>query len=470
MRWLVFWLGLSLLLGCAKKDLRYCDEDTECTLADYPYCDLDGELSGIKNNCIEEPAAPDGGLVDGAPGDGSMSTCEPSTIVCEDGQLVMCDSTGNVAVTEPCALDCHPTEDRCNAADPSNALASHLDAAASASDLSLNDGAIIDTSAESITNDGSLVAASTTLVASEPVDIFVVRVKSFTAGSVSVVGDRALAIVSDGPVVLYGHFSLSANLDENGPGAVLDCAGESGTASGGSKSGSGGGGFGGAGGNGGAADAFAGGAGSPTVGTAALEPLRGGCPGGHSAGGSYNEDPIFRDPGGGGGALQLVSATSITLSVGALISSNGGGAKGYTGEVRVLCLPEFSCSPGEGGGSGGAILLEAPLVVLDQTAGLYANGGGGSCGLTAFGSGQNGLLSTMRSSGADCASGSNGGRGGAAVGAATAGENGSGDYPHGGGGGGGVGRIRINLPIGSTFDPGGAILSPAPSVGTLATR
>jgi hypothetical protein len=53
------------------------------------------------------------------------------------------------------------------------------------------------------------------------VGIFVVKVKSLSAGNISVVGDRALAIVADGEIVLDGVLSVDARSDVNGPGAQL---------------------------------------------------------------------------------------------------------------------------------------------------------------------------------------------------------------------------------------------------------
>ena len=100
--------------------------------------------------------------------------------------------------------------------------------------------------------------------------------------------------------------------------------------------------------------------------------------------------------------------------------------------------------------------------------GVVANGGGASCSVSF--SASNGLLSATPAPAQTCG-GSTGSGGNGAAGALGAlnGVAGSGNNPVGGGGGGGAGRIRINLPLGTTFAPAGTI-SPAPSIGTLATR
>lgn len=66
-------LGLVLTVGCAKKDLRYCDSDTPCTLLEFPYCDEDGSISGIRNNCIPAPGGADASVFDASMSDSSLA-------------------------------------------------------------------------------------------------------------------------------------------------------------------------------------------------------------------------------------------------------------------------------------------------------------------------------------------------------------------------------------------------------------
>lgn len=210
-------------------------------------------------------------------------------------------------------------------------------------------------------------------------------------------------------------------------------------------SGAGGGGFGTAGSSGGSAtNAFnnsTGGGGGRSSGNPTLTPLRGGCDSGTYAGVTI--------AGTGGGAIQLVSRTKIIIS--GVVATNG---SSYTG-----------------GGSGGGILVEAPLV--DVTGSVVANGGAGAGGCFIPEVGENGHL--------DAAPAIGGGTGCSGVGA-NGGNGGAGTVPPGKGmdvilsdssstvygGGGGVGRIRINTAPGG-FQRAG-LFSPNPSTGAIATR
>jgi hypothetical protein len=106
--------------------------------------------------------------------------------------------------------------------------------------------------------------------------------------------------------------------------------------------------------------------GSATVkyGTPTLSPLLGG-----SAGFGGSSALAF-----GGGAIQIASSASITVASTGLVDVNGMGSdKG----------PEFDGYVFSGAGSGGAILLEAPVVTV--SGGLAANGGGRFDGGTSLG-------------------------------------------------------------------------------------
>jgi hypothetical protein len=402
----------------------------------------------------------------------------PVGVVHEDRSAVLlgreaCGSDGTVEDTTSCALGCHAQEARCNDLDPSNGLAPHLDLAVDATDIVLTDGAVIDTTSGSVTNgNGSGLSVSSAFDdAGRPVGIFVIRAKSFRAGDVTVRGDRALAIVSDGDVILEGVLSVSADLKENGPGALPEagCTGEDGPGDGPQWAGGGGGGYGTAGGKGGNAGSHQGGAGGEVAGNLSIQPLRGGCPGGGGA--SSGSAPEHRGPGGGGGAVQVVSRTRIEIHSNGFLAAQGAGAKGYTGGLNIICINGAACFPGHGGGSGGGILIEAPEVLLASGAGLVANGGGGTCDRD--GTAEAGQLSIAPARGVLCAEAfrGNGGDGAARDVAASPGGNGTGEEAHGGGGGGGAGRIRVNIPLGTTFaPPGTAVVSPTAAVGQLSLR
>jgi hypothetical protein len=390
------------------------------------------------------------------------------TAMCSGDDLVTCDSQGNITNTQTCALGCDGNAKRCLKVDPSNGLATFLDDAATAPDLVLSGTATIDTDAGTIVDQsGARTQPSVTVDTGLPIGMFVIKAKSFaTGGTVTVTGTRALAIVVDGPITISHVISVSAPLGGNGPGALPnDATGKGGNGGNGStegQSGGGGGGFGTAGGRGGTGGVPTVNGGNPGAlsGNSTLIPLRGGSTGGHpgSTSASYG-------PGGGGGAIQLVSNTSITFAANGMISANGSGAFGPN---NVLCLVNTPCGHGEGGGAGGGVLLEAPTLAMDATSGIFANGGGGTCGVT--GTAQSGQNSTTPAAGQVCGGQTgNGGNGAAGATAAQNGGNTSGDNAVGGAGGGGLGRIRVNLKAGGTFSPAGTV-SGALTAGAVSTR
>ena len=393
--------------------------------------------------------------------------------MCDGANLLTCDGQGNITSTMPCALGCQAAEQRCRKVDPSNGLAGALDDAAGATELVLSGTTTIDTDAGTIVDaTGARSPLTQTLTAGLPVALFVIKARSITAGPINVVGTRALALVADGTITFNGTVSVDAARDVPGPGAITNqvaCqggAGGAGTTDG--YPGGGGGGFGTAGGQGGAAVGQLGGTGGSVVGNVELVPLRGGCSGGGGKAGTLDADPALSDPGGGGGALQVVSNTSIVVGSSAFLSANGAGGKGYTGSMNIFCSTTAPCGIGEGAGSGGAILLEAPTIAFDATAGVVANGGAGSCATT--GSAPAGGLNNTPAPGPVCGGDTGkGGNGGAGSTAATNGGDGINDDPVGGGGGGGTGRIRVNLPSGVQFQTT-AVVSPPASVGVLGTR
>lgn len=91
-------------------------------------------------------------------------------------------------------------------------------------------------------------------------------------------------------------------------------------------------------------------------GAAEVMPLRGGSAGGSGEVGSS---------GAGGGAIQIAAATQIDIASSGVIHVGGAGGN-FGGEPT---------QPAAGGGSGGAVLLQAPSIRLAGT--VSANGGGG---------------------------------------------------------------------------------------------
>ncbi|HKU36870.1 MAG TPA: C-type lectin domain-containing protein [Polyangiales bacterium] len=216
-----------------------------------------------------------------------------------------------------------------------------------------------------------------------------------------VTGDRPLIIVVAEDASIDGVLNASGDFSTASVGAGGgSCAGGDGSASGSRSGGGGGGGYGTAGGLGGASALLAGGSAGAVRGNANLVPLLGGCNGGKSG--------ALGNSGRAGGAVQI-SALG-TLSVSGQITANG----------SVGVIPSLSQHGGSGGGSGGAILVEAGKLSLAASA-LSVNGGPGTNGAGSGGAG--GASSTSSS-----VAGGDGGSGSATSG--------------GGGGGGGYGRIR----------------------------
>jgi len=227
------------------------------------------------------------------------------------------------------------------------------------------------------------------------------------------------------------------------------------------------------------------GPGASTTGTAGGEtgsPLVGGLAG---AGGVEGDLSVYG--GGGGGALQLVACNQLTVTTEGTISAGGGG-----GEAGLKVLSgQPSGTPGGDGGSGGTLLLEAAHMTI--AGGLSSNGGGGGGGgggkaleneCSSGSLGGLGGVGTAQTAGGvpgdDGHGGGRGGNGGSVMGAPTEGAPG-GDcnippgalevrFAGGGGKGGPVGHIRLNVPAGTTPNTTGALFSPLPSIGTVATH
>ncbi|MDX2090605.1 MAG: hypothetical protein SFX73_22285 [Kofleriaceae bacterium] len=426
-----------------------------------------GVLFVAMTGCGSVSTQPDASPVDDVAIDAPSECPLGTTTMCSGANEITCDGQGNITNTKACALGCDGTSGQCSKVAPSNDLAQFLDDAEEAQDLILSGQATIDTDAGSVTDQsGARSPLTSTVTTGVPVGIFVIKVKAFTTGgSITVQGSRALAIVASGDVTIGHNLSVSARNEVNGPGALPNdttCTGKAPSAGNNEgKAGGGGGGFGTAGGRGGngGSPSVNGGNGGGAAGTVELTPLRGGCPGG-------NTNPATANyfPGAGGGAIQVVSATSITVTQNGSISANGTGARGPVGPL--FCLADTPCGYGMGGGSGGAILLEAPSITV--AGGLYANGGGGTC--STYGSASSGANSATPASGQTCSGQTgNGGAGAAGAIGAQPGVNKNGLDAVGGGGGGGAGRIRINLPTGQTFTPTGTI-SPGQTAGALGIR
>jgi hypothetical protein len=278
---------------------------------------------------------------------------------------------------------------------------------------------------------------------------------------VTVTGTRPLIIVAYHDAAVTGSIDLGAHGRVAGPGAAvigpgLGGPGDSFVASPEGdriSSGGGGAGHGSPGAPGGTqSEAAPPGAAGTVYGAQPSDPLIGGAPGGLGGDGSAAFD--IGAPGAGGGALQISSATSISIT-GPHIAAGGGGGAGAGG----------SQAGGGGGGAGGEIFLEAPSLTVASI--LAANGGGGGAG----GSGAGGPQSTAGADGAIGATPAPGGTGvvqGSDGGAGAAGQAGSfadaqpgvGGNSKGGGGGAGAGRIWLRYSAATPPVTTGAVISP----------
>jgi hypothetical protein len=169
-------------------------------------------------------------------------------------------------------------------------------------------------------------------------------------------------------LVVYGNATVGGTIDASASGTTAyaggnySCDGSAAAdpscgSSADETGGGGGGGFGTAGGYCGDGDDCAGTAGGTTRGTPLLIPLLGGCPGGQGG-------RCTTGRGAGGGAIQLSIGGTLTLS--GTLRANGGA-------VPNGC---DTCLGGSGGGSGGAIRVEA-LTINTAGSTIQVNGGDG---------------------------------------------------------------------------------------------
>jgi len=411
---------------------------------------------------IEDTTFGDGGTPDSGP----PATCDaPDTITCDErGHIVTCDTDGNVTDDVACPLGCTTAAPpACKQMEVTNGLTRFLSDAAEGVDMVFPNG-----TSYVLADDGQVIINNAEVsVASEVVDgMRVFAFKSLkidgqllTHQTLSDFGGPAIVFVVAGDVEITGLVDVSALRWSWGPGAldpaVVDsCRGAQGGKDNTLASLKGGGGGGGgysAGAAGGASPTFGGGAGGSDTYDDTLVPLRGGCAGGESGGGGYS------GPGGGGGAIQISSATRITITeVGSIDASGGGGSM----------VPSYAGFAGAGGGGGGAILLEAPTILLSGADVVLSTKGGGGGGNGDNIDGTDQAIGEEGGLGPDPALGGyfgagylRGGNGGTTDVAPTPGPASS---DNGGtGGGGGVGQTRFITGDGNvTIEGGAAVRSP----------
>ncbi len=168
-------------------------------------------------------------------------------------------------------------------------------------------------------------------------------------------GQRPLVVLSLGTLDVPGE--IDVNSLKNAPGAGFTGAGCTGTPPTATGGGGYGGSFGTKGGNGGATVPPGGIAGNAIVPTA----LRGGCPGGPG-----KDTNAFVGLGGGAVALIAVGSISVLGTINASGTFGGGAIVDHSG--------------GNGGGTGGMIVLDGTSITVGAMSEIFANGGGGGGG------------------------------------------------------------------------------------------
>jgi hypothetical protein len=265
-----------------------------------------------------------------------------------------------------------------------------------------------------------------------------------TDGGLTVVGNRPLIFGVFGDVSITGRVVSRAGSINCSSGNGVDGASGAIGNSGGSGAG-----FSTSGGSGGP------GTGTPTTTGGGVEsqsgpiPLRGGCRGGRGGDQSGNLTE-------GGGGFQISAAGTMALN-GVIAAPGRGGAGGDWQLVKGKA--------GNGGGSGGMVILEAATLVVSGGA-ITANGGaGGEAGGVAGGDGrpgEDGPVDTATAAQGGTGGALAGGEGGAggALGPPTPGTGGAG-LSAGGGGGGSSGRLFFRGAASCSIGPQ-VVLSPLP--------
>ncbi len=463
-------LGIGLL-ACTKPNPEFCKEmpnDPMCGPA-MPDAAADAAPDAVPDaltcttGAFEMCQDPNTSLVCNAAGNAFVPTacpngcnttfgcqiCAPNQTTCANDNTQTCDSLGNVSSDELCTLGCSADATRCKTLVPSNNLGMFYSMTPDPQDIFLF--GTLDVATGNLMDANGNVTSTLASFAVEapmggaPIQVFVgkhVTIADLTIIDTSVSSSvgRAIAILATGDIEVTGRVAvLSGAVD------LAGCTGSdanlSSTTTPKAQGGAGGGGHASAGATGGrVVGLLIGTSGGAISGSAELVPLRGGCPGGKTGlvVGNF-----------GGGAMQLVSLTTVVV----------------TGSIVV----DATSSQGRGGGgSGGGLLIEAPTVSLNPSAKLLARGGGGSSGGSPVtppgppddasapsGAICNPTVTTCGSGGAGAAP-TSAATGGGPTGTFTSGGN---TQYAAGGGGGGIGRIRINTKDGTFTTSSSVILA-----------
>jgi hypothetical protein len=471
------WIFIASLCGCSVPANVQCDGDGDCGRLPGGHCSTsstgnhwcsytDGACAsgerwsdrdvgdGLAGTCVGSEVMPPDGAIDGI--DAPLA-CVAGATTCASDTYVECSPQGEVLRAIHCPLGCDSGAARCVDVAPSNGLAAQLDLTPEAPAIVFTGASTINTTTGVVFNGGTTIAVPNELVGG----MRVFRFKTLEVQqTLKVSGTASLAIVVDGDVTIAGLIDVSADGTTSGPGRIVG-----GACAGGKSQNSGGGGGGGRfddGASGGSGNGNPGGLGGTSQRDLDLVPLVGGC-----AGGGWGTITVPGVPGGGGGgAIQIVSRTSISIrGTGRIDASGGGGGSGGTAMT-------IGSTPGTGGGAGGAVLLEAPQIVLDGAGVAISTKGGGGGGATPEGAARpgsdGGTDAAPAAGGAYLMGFASGGLGGTAQATPDRGGNDA-DAP-GAGGGGAVGEARFNTTAGVINPQNGASIYSRRTSGVLATR
>jgi hypothetical protein len=334
---------------------------------------------------------------------GACNECLPGQAFCDGDAIGTCSAEGLVTSLVGCPLGCNAwaLPQRCFTFDPTYAEEADLHDISvtwpTASTLSINTGTCVLTA-------GAVTLQGEIRLQDDPApDLCVFRFADITIAynqSVRVTGSNGLVLVSAQSIAVYGMLDGSAHGATPGPGGRSSASAGTVTGDGGngsvicsgmSQTGGGGGGHGAVGGTGGALGAVTGGAGGPVTGSSSLQPILAGSRGGYNG-------TALPSVGAGGGVIVLVAwseilvgTTTFPMNVAGVVDVSGGGGQNW----------------GVGGGSGGSILMEAPLVTVSGT--IRGAGGGGACSNTAGADGRSGGLGCTASSSIYASGGRGGG-------------------------------------------------------------
>ena len=273
---------------------------------------------------------------------------------------------------------------------------------------------------------------------------------ALAAGTITIEAGKTLSAHGKRPLALLGHaITINGTVDvashvtggQRGPASIALGCNPNGTLA--TNSGGGAGGTYGLKGGKGGDEGGGAGTGGPQGFTIGIAPLRGGCDGGRGGDASATGGPAGVGGAGGGAVWIALDKGTLLIGSGARINASGAGGVGGAGSSGAD-------HGGNGGGSGGMILLQAPMIMLDGSAQIFANGGHGGGGAQSAQAGHDGSDPTGAASGGGGGDGGisatvgAGGSGYPASGASLNGANGDAPtHSGGGGGGGGAGAIRV---------------------------